>query len=250
MNDHTPAAQPGAHLTNMALALKAALDVQAAHHLSSRIALLYGPSGLGKTWAASYVHAQLESVYLRAASIWTTRTLLENLALEIGILKPERTGPKMLGQIIEELRFNPRLIILDEADFLVKRQLIEIIRDVLDNTTVGVMMIGEEALPAKLKEWERVDNRILVRAAVQPATEQDTLRLRDYYVPDGEVSDDLALHFREVCGGVTRRIVVNLEAARRAAIEEFGDGEVIDLQRWGSRSIENGAVPTRRAAVR
>lgn len=245
MTDDIPAVRPGnAQLTNMAIAVKAALDVQAAAHLSSRIALFYGPSGYGKTVASAYVAAQLGGVYIRPHSVWTSLTLVRNLAAEVGIAKTARTVPDILGQIIDELRANPRLLIFDEMEFLVKRQLVEIIRDVLDETAVPVMMIGEETLPGKLKEWERVDNRILVRAPAQPASEADALKLRDHYCPRLTVGDDLALHFRDACKGITRRIVVNLMEAQRVAIDEGAD--TMTLAAWGNRHIENGHVPARR----
>lgn len=246
MTDDIPAVRPGnAQLTNMSIAVKAALDVQAAAHLSSRIALFYGPSGYGKTVAAAYVAVQLGGVYIRPHSVWTSLTLVKNIAAEIGIAKTARTVPDILGQIIDELRAQPRLLIFDEMEFLVKRQLVEIIRDVLDETSIPVMMIGEETLPGKLKEWERVDNRILVRAPAQPASEQDALKLRDHYCPRLTVADDLALAFRDACKGITRRIVVNLMEAQRVAIDEGQD--TMTLAHWGNRPIENGHVPVRRA---
>jgi DNA transposition AAA+ family ATPase len=246
MNELSIADIPGrtAQLSNMALALKTALDLEEARSLSSRIGLLYGPSGYGKTYAAVAVAAELNAVYIRAGSTWTSLTLLKHLAAEVGILKPARTAPDILQQVVDELRVRERLVVIDEMDFLVKAQRVEIIRDILDETRIGVLMIGEESLPAKLKEWERVDNRVLVATAAQPASEADALMLRDHYVTRVVIADDLVLYFREACHGVTRRIVGNLMAAQRFAIDN--GHAVLDRKLWGSRPVETGAVPIRR----
>ncbi|MCQ6492979.1 hypothetical protein, partial [Vibrio parahaemolyticus] len=56
---------------------------------------------------------------------------------------------------------------------------------------IPVLMIGEEALPAKLKAWERFDNRILVATPAQPADLRDARLLRAYYCQKVDVADDL-----------------------------------------------------------
>jgi len=236
-----------ADLTNMSLALKTLLDVQDAGERSPRLAIFYGPSGYGKTVAAAFAAAHTGAAYIQARSIWTTRSLLEAIAEEIGIPNVARTSPKILAQIVQQLTIDDRPLIIDEMDYLVKRQAVEIIRDIHESTSIGIMMIGEEGLPQKLKEWERFHNRILVATAAQPASDDDALKLRDLYCTHARVSDELALHFRARCNGVTRRIVVNLKAAQRAAIDNGLDA--IDLETWGGRAVMTGDVPARRRAA-
>ena len=159
-------------------------------------------------------------------------------------MKVERTGPRILEQLIDTLNAHPRPLIIDEMDYLVKKQMVDIIRDIHDATSIAILMIGEEALPAKLKEWERFDNRILAHTAAQPSSDEDALKLRSHYCRRVTVSDDLVLEFRRSCAGVTRRIVTNLERAQRMAIDE--GTMTIDLAWWGDRRIENGTLPARR----
>lgn len=233
-----------AQLANMALALRTLVDCMEAGEHSPRLGLFYGFSGYGKSVGAAFASARTGAGYIEAKSIWTQRSLLEAIAEELGIVRPERTAPRLLRQIIEELNRQPRALIIDEMDYLVKKQSVDIIRDIHDATPVAIMMIGEEALPAKLKEWERFDNRILVARAAQPASADDTLKLRDHYCRRVRIDDDLALHFHERCKGVTRRISVNLQMAEREALTE-GE-EVIDRKWWGNRPILTGEVATRR----
>lgn len=234
-----------AQLTNMTLALRTLTDCMEAGEYSPRFGLFYGFSGYGKTVSAAFTAARTGALYIEAKSIWGTRSLLEGIATEMGISRPARTGAKLLQQIVDLLCRDPRPIIIDEMDYLVKRQMVELIRDIHDATPCAIMMIGEESLPAKLKEWERFDNRILVATAAQPANGADALKLRSHYCTMVDVSDDLAQMFAKRCRGVTRRIVVNLVAAQRIAAAE--GVESIDLAWWGSRPVLTGDVTVRRS---
>lgn len=248
----TPAAERAspvgrAHLANMSLAYQTMLDCVNAGESMPRLGVLYGPSGYGKSVAAAFVAARFDAGAVEAKSIWTQRSLLAALAEALGITRVEKTGPRILDQLIDHLNQHPRPLIIDEMDYLVKKQMVDIIRDIHDATSVAILMIGEEALPAKLKEWERFDNRILIHTAAQPASDEDALKLRDCYRRKGvTVADDLALEFRRSCAGVTRRIVTNLERAQSLAINEGMMN--IDLAWWGDRRVENGALPPRRRA--
>lgn len=233
-----------AQLTNMGLALRTIMDCMAGNRDSPRLGLLYGYSGYGKSVGAAFAAARTNASYVCAKSVWTQRTLLEAIATSLGIVKLARTAPAILDQIIEQLTIHPRPLVIDEMDFLVKRQSVEIIRDIHDATAIAIMMIGEEALPSKLKEWERFDNRIRVMTAAQPATQQDALKLRDHYCRRVRVSDDLALRFLEACKGCTRRIVNNLNEAEREALASGQDHA--DLAWWGNRPIMTGDVQARR----
>ncbi len=233
-----------AKLVNMTLALQTLIDCMEAGEESPRLGLLYGYSGYGKSVAAAFAAARTGAGYIEAKSIWTQRTLLESIAEELGISKPERTGPRLLRQIIELLNRYPRPLIIDEMDYCVKKQMVEIIRDIHDATPVAILMIGEESLPAKLKEWERFDNRILVATAAQPCSIEDALKLRDHYCRKVSVADDLIALFQERCRGVTRRIVVNIRQAERDALTE--GVEEIDRSWWGTRPVRTGDIPTRR----
>lgn len=233
-----------APLTNMQLALRTLMDCMAVGRDSPRLGMLYGYSGYGKSVGAAFAAARTNATYVCAKSVWTQRTLLEAIATSLGINKLARTAPKILEQIIEQLTIFPRPLVIDEMDFLVKRQAVEIIRDIHDATSIAIMMIGEEDLPAKLKEWERFDNRIRVATAAQPASDDDTLALRDHYCLRAKIADDLALLFKQACRGCTRRIVTNLIEADTIARDERQANP--DRAWWGNRPIMTGDLQIRR----
>lgn len=237
---------PPAQLTNMRLALSTMMECQEAPEGSPRLGLLYGFSGYGKSVASAYVAARLRAAYIEAKSAWTQRSLLEALAKELGIAKLARNGPGLLDQIIAQLLHDPAPLIIDEMDHLVRKQSVEIIRDIHDAARIPILMIGEESLPAKLKEWERFDNRILVATPAQPATVEDALLLRDHYCNRVQVADDLVAAIAQVTKGVTRRIVVNLQDVQKVAINS-GMG-AISRADWGDRRFRDGVIQARRAA--
>ena len=237
-----------AQLTNMALAYQTMMDV--VHHAgegSPRLALFYGYSGYGKTVAAAFCAAEFDACYIVARSIWTQSTLLEAIAGELGIAQVARTDPARLDQIIAQLALRPRPIIIDEMDHLVQRRCVEIIRDIHDATSCPIMMIGEEALPAKLTEWERFHNRILVATAAQPATAEDARALAALYAPHVDIADDLVQLILSKTAGVTRRIVTNLKTVQRVALDE--GRAAADRAWWADRPIETGSIAARRKAA-
>lgn len=239
-----PAPHGHARLTNMQLALETLIACDEAGENSPRLGLFYGFSGYGKTVAAAFSAARTGAAYIEAKSIWTQRSILEAIAHELGISNLERSGPRILQQIIDTLNAEPRPLIIDEMDHLVKKLSVEIIRDIHDATRIGIMMIGEEALPAKLKAWERFDNRILMATAAQPASLDDARLLRDHYCTEVRVADDLVNLISERCRGVARRIVVNLVAVQRTAM---ADGRTdADAVWWGGRQFATGELPIRR----
>ncbi|HEU4958980.1 MAG TPA: ATP-binding protein [Sphingomonas sp.] len=235
-----------AQLTNMRLGMTTMLDCQDAGDGSPRLALFYGPSGYGKSVAAAHIAAHFRAAYVEAKSVWTQLSLLRALARELGVVRLARTGPEILDQIVDRLIYDPVPLIIDEMDHLVKKQSVEIIRDIHDGARVPVLMIGEEALPGKLKEWERFDNRILVATPAQPSSVEDALLLRDHYCTRARVADDLVEAITIATKGVTRRIVTNLHEAQKAAIAE-GVAH-IDLAGWGDRRFMTGDIPVRGAA--
>lgn len=236
-----------AQLTNMTLALKTFYDCEDAGSSLPRIGIIYGPSGYGKTVATAYVAQRTGAAYLLARSIWTQLSLLQAIAEELGISALERSAPRILEQVIDQLNRDPRALILDEMDHLIRRQHVEIIRDIHDATTVPIILVGEEALPQKLKHWERFHNRVLVATPAQPASLDDAHKLRALYCPRVEIADDLVAAIVTACRGVTRRIVVNLKTAERLGMEDAAPR--IDLAWWADRPFQTGDVPARRLAA-
>ena len=234
---------------NMELAHKTLLTAIKSGPGCPRLAVFYGPSGYGKTVAAAAAAARTDAAYLRVESLWTQKTLLEEFARELGVLKIANTAINIFRQIKLQLQTEPRPIIIDEMDNLVNRRAVEVIRDIHEATDIAILMIGEEQMPARLKEWDRFDNRIVAMEAAEPATLADGLLLRNIYADKVAIADDLIAYFVESCAGVTRRIVINIHRTERFAIEQLATVE-IDRAAWGNTPVLTNALPRRRELLR
>ena len=209
------------------------------------IGVFYGYSGYGKSMAAVYATNKLDAAYVEVGYSWTSRILTNSLLDELSIA-PASTVAEGVQIIIETLQEDPRPLIIDEADHLLKKQTIEIIREIHDKAFVPVALIGEEKMPTKLLKWERFHNRVLKWQPAQKADMADTRHLARLYCPEISIGEDLLAEIHEASEGKARRICVNLaaikEQARTQGLQRLGKDE------WGDRKLYTGTPPARRAA--
>jgi DNA transposition AAA+ family ATPase len=135
-----------------------------------------------------------------------------------------------------------RPLIIDEADKLVDKGMIELVRDINKAAQVPVLLVGEELLPAKLEKYERVHNRVLEWVLAQPCDLEDARTLARFLYPKLSITDQLLDRFREETGGKARRIATTLnEAAAFAANSGAG---TLDIDNYSGR-IFTGESPKR-----
>lgn len=209
------------------------------------VVVFYGPSGWGKSMAASYCANKFEAVYIECRSYFTRKVFVESILREMGI-KPARTIAGMMDQAAEQLELSQRPLIVDEADYLADRNVIDLLRDLHEAARTTILLIGEERFPKKLTERERFHNRVLVWQPAQPANLEDARKLATYYCPGVEVMPDLLDRVRETSRNVARRICVNLDAIRDHCQKQ--GLKRIDLAAWGRRELYSGEAPARRPA--
>ncbi|WP_186030015.1 AAA family ATPase [Burkholderia gladioli] len=203
----------------------------------------YGPSGYGKSMAANYVANDRRARYVQAKSVWTKKHFLKAILFEMGI-KPGGTIPEMADQVAEELAASGRPLIIDEMDHLVDRNAVELVRDLYESSQAPILMIGEEALPGKLKRWERMHGRVLAWVPALPVTVDDARQLATMYCREVEIADDLLARLVELSHGSVRRVCVNLERIQEEALTAGKDA--MNLALWGKRELYTGEAPKRR----
>lgn len=199
-----------------------------------------GPSGFGKSTAAAYIAAMHQSYYIEVRSTWTKKAFLEALLQQMG-LPPAKIVHQMMDQVTEELAASQRPVIIDEFDNAVERGLIELVRDMYEQSKSPIVIIGEERLPLKLIKSERFHGRIMEWSQALPADLSDARALNKHYTPDVTVKDDLLEKMVKTAGGSVRRIVTNLDR-----ITQYAKGEglsSIDAVKWGARELHTGAPP-------
>ena len=200
-----------------------------------------GPSGYGKTFAASYAAIESGAYYVSAKSTWTKKTFLQAILNEMSV-PAEKTVGAMMDQVCSQLSISNRPLIIDEFDYCVEsKALTDMTRDIYDGSQAAIILIGEERLPDKLEKIERFHNRILDWINAVPANFDDAVKLRAMYCKKVEIADDLLKKVWEKSEGRVRRIVVNL-----AKIEDdmLAEGKSrVDLAGWGKRELITGNAP-------
>jgi DNA transposition AAA+ family ATPase len=203
----------------------------------------HGPSGYGKSFAATYAANVHRAFYVEARSSWTKRALCVAILREIGV-EPQQRVYEMQQQIADALATQQRPLILDEADHVLAAGAIEIVRDIHEASGAVVALIGEERLPNKLRAVERVHNRVLRWEGAVPSDLTDARALALLYCPGLQVADDLLQAVLQASRGGARRVCVNLDLVRDAAAKAKPKG-VLDRAWWADRPLYTGNVEAR-----
>lgn len=243
MTEQTNLNKSVAPLKNVA-ALLALIDrVQNRSFSLPGMAVFYGPSGFGKTTAAVYAANRFQAFSVEVKSCWSKKKLCTAMLEEMG-LKPAQTISDMVDQISEHLALTDRPLLIDEADHLVARKMIEIVRDIYEGSQAPIILIGEELLPQKLRAWERVHGRILSWVAAEPGDLSDVGHLAPIYAPGIGMDDAVKLKLLDQSHQSIRRISVNLDK-----IAEFARTRGLDhvtARDWGDRDFFTGMSPAPR----
>lgn len=216
-------------------------------HLPS-IGVFSGFSGYGKSMAAQYCWNRTGALFVEVFDFWTRKTFCQAVLAELGVHRPRGTIGDMMVEIIARLGDDPaRPIIIDEADKLVDKGMIELVRDINKAAQVPVLLVGEELLPQKLEAHERVHNRVLDFVLAQPCDLADTKSLAAFLFPKLSITDELLDRVRMETGGKARKIATTLNAAEHFARTQ-GLAE-LTVENYRGR-IFTGETPKRHASRR
>ncbi len=248
-----PKSRTGHGLPGVAPLTNVHLMATAVERLRSRgsglpgIAVVHGPSGTGKSTAATYCATAVgyNAAVVQVKSVWSRSSFLAEVATVLGLPRG-RTMADNISLIGQELTNSRRPLIIDEADYLAEtRARIEVVRDIHETAAnPSIVLIGEEGLPHKLKQFERFHNRVLVWAPAELCSVDDAAMLAEIHLSGLEV--DRGFLGAVVAGskGITRRVATNLDkAGERAAVEQWPR---VDLAHWGDEPFFDGEPPKRR----
>lgn len=137
------------------------------------MALVYGEPGLGKTQAVLWWAAQNDAVFIRGTNLMSGRWFLEELVEELGEV-PYFKSSDLFRQCVRQLIDDPRIIIVDEVDYLASdTNTIETIRDIHDKTNVPVVLVGMAMADKKLMRYRHLYDRISEKIRFEPFTYED-----------------------------------------------------------------------------
>lgn len=124
-----------------------------------KLALIYGEHGLGKSQAIQWWADKNNSVYVRATQGMTSRWLLSDVAEELGE-NPYWHIQQTFELIENHLRQNPKVIIVDEVDYLIEKHTVETLRDLHDKTGCPIVLVGMGSADKKLARYPHLMDRI------------------------------------------------------------------------------------------
>lgn len=126
-----------------------------------RMGLVFGEPGLGKTNAILWWALQQDAIIVTAKNGMSTRWFLSELVTELGE-SPQFMTATLFDQAVNKLVEKPRMLIVDEIDYLAcKDRAIETIRDLHDKTGIPVLMVGMGAVDKKLSRYKHLYDRIV-----------------------------------------------------------------------------------------
>lgn len=178
--------------------------------------LLSGKYGLGRTKVAQWWTAQHEnSIFIRALNYMSGRWLLSNIVSELGV-KPKYGFQDLFDQCKEILILNPKVIFIDEMEYLTKKgQVIETLRDIHDVTGTTIVLIGMEDASKTLQRYPHLHDRLSEIVNFKPLIKADVRIIADEMC-DVKVSDD-AIDFLFERDPRYRPVVINLYRAEKFA---------------------------------
>jgi len=126
----------------------------------SKMALVYGEPGLGKSRTALWLAAQNDAIYIRSTNLMTGRWFLEELVEQLDDI-PRYWTSDLFKQAVNKLIERPQMIIIDEIDYLAGDQkTIETIRDIHDKTNVPIIFVGMTLVEKKLQKYRHLYDRL------------------------------------------------------------------------------------------
>lgn len=125
----------------------------------TKMGLIYGEPGLGKSQTALWLACKYDAIYLRATNLMTGRWLLEEIVKEMDEI-PRYLTSYNFNLIVQKLKQKPQLIIVDEIDYLMNNlKTIEILRDIHDETDCPIIFVGMGLAHKKLERYKHLFDR-------------------------------------------------------------------------------------------
>ena len=137
-----------------------------------KIILVYGEYGLGKSETIKWWTFKNDCIYVRANQGMSSRWLLSEIAEELGE-EPFWHIQDTFNLVEQKLKQNPKPLIIDEVDYLVPNNVIEILRDLHDRTMCPMILVGMINIDKKLSRYPHLKDRIYKAFKFEPYDKQD-----------------------------------------------------------------------------
>ena len=138
-----------------------------------KLALVYGEHGLGKSQTIMWWVTNNDAIYVRCNHNISPRWLLSEIVKELDEV-PCYTSQRLFGQIEEKLKYNPKILVVDEIDYLFSnKHTIETLRDIHDKLGIPVLLVGMELADKKLQKYGHINDRIFAKLKFEKLSKED-----------------------------------------------------------------------------
>ncbi|MCX6076405.1 MAG: ATP-binding protein [Campylobacterales bacterium] len=202
-----------------------------------KMGLGFGHFGLGKTFSLETIAALENAILLRAAQTWTKSSVLTDLCEELGV-DTNGHGPIKYKRVIEALVSEPRVIIVDEIDALLrssKFEVLEMFRDFHDETGVVIFFVGMEESNRKLKKHKHFYSRIVEFVEFQSIHKADIEKFCS--LSDVLIKPDLVDYFYRKFPNLRQVKVLLIRLEKYCALNDI---EEVDLKTFKMSGAEYG----------
>lgn len=128
----------------------------------TKMALVYGDFGLGKSQTIMWGVTNNDAIYVRRNHKMSARWLLTEIVEELDDVPTYLITSLLFKQIENKLHEQPKVLVVDEVDFLLNNSsAIEIVRDLHDKIGIPVVLVGMSLVGAKLKRHKHIYDRLL-----------------------------------------------------------------------------------------
>lgn len=159
---------------------------------------ILGRSGYGKTYALQYYADKPNVIYMECDELMTTGDIIAYLEKMLQLPSKDTSNWDRVNRIKDYFRSRHNqgyLLIFDEADKLLNKHTqkkLEVIRNIYDQSRVGVVISGEPHLNTQLKRYsERFANRIDVAVHLNGLTKTDVERYLERYNISDEATGEI-----------------------------------------------------------
>lgn len=122
--------------------------------------LVYGEPGLGKTQAIKWWAFKNDAILIRCNQMMSARWLLKEILDYMSEIKPY-TVSELFNEVIRNLILTPKILIVDEIDYLtIDSKAVEILRDIHDKTNIPVVLVGMTSANSRLKKFSHLYDRL------------------------------------------------------------------------------------------
>lgn len=148
-------------------------NLQKAPSNVSKMALVYGTFGLGKSQTIMWWVTNNDAIYVRCNHNISPRWLLSEIVKELDEV-PCYTSQRLFEQIEEKLKYNPKILVVDEIDYLFSnKHTIETLRDIHDKLSIPVLLVGMELADKKLQKYGHINDRIFAKLKFEKLSKED-----------------------------------------------------------------------------